>query len=96
VIKRLGAAAKLPAELCHPHALRHTCATDLLRNGANLADVRTMLGHASVKTTSIYLASDAERQEDVVTRREHGRLTLDDDRDAGRWSNASSAAGGCS
>ena len=82
VMKRLGAAAKIPAELCHPHALRHTCATDLLRSGANLADVRTMLGHASVKTTSIYLASDASRQEDVVARRERGRLTLDDDRDA--------------
>lgn len=81
MMKRLGAAAKIPAELCHPHALRHTCATDLLRSGANLADVRTMLGHSSVKTTSIYLASDANRQEDVVARRERGRLTLDDDRD---------------
>ena len=51
VIKRLGALAKIPAELCHPHALRHTCATELLRTGANIADVRTILGHASIKTT---------------------------------------------
>ena len=62
--------------------MRPTCARDLLRSGANVADVRTMLGHSSVKTTSIYLASDAQRQEDVVTRRERGRATLDDDRDA--------------
>ena len=82
VIKRLGAAANLPPQLCHPHALRHTCATGLLRTGATIADVRTMLGHASIKTTSIYLASDEQRQEDVVARRERGRLTLDDDRDA--------------
>ena len=81
VIKRLGALAKIPAELCHPHALRHTCATELLRTGANIADVRTILGHASIKTTSIYLASDQQRQEDVVARRERGGLVLDEDRD---------------
>jgi integrase len=37
VIKRLGTLANIPAELCHPHALRHTCATELLRTGANIA-----------------------------------------------------------
>jgi len=36
-----------------------------------------MLGHASIKTTSIYLASDAQRQEDVVARRERGRIALE-------------------
>lgn len=81
VMKRLGAIADVPVELRHPHALRHTCATELLRAGATIADVRTMLGHSSVKTTSIYLASDASRQEDVVALRERGRLTLDADRD---------------
>lgn len=74
VIKRLGSAAKIPPELRHPHALRHSCATELLRTGANIADVRTILGHASIKTTPIYLASDQQRQEDVVARRERGGL----------------------
>ena len=82
VLKRLGAAAELPAELRHPHALRHTCATELLRAGATLADVRVFLGHASVKTTSIYLDSGEDRQEHVVELRERGRPALDDDRDA--------------
>ena len=45
VLKRLGTAAELPEELRHPHALRHTCATELLRAGATLADVRVFLGH---------------------------------------------------
>jgi hypothetical protein len=45
--------------------------------------VRVFLGHASVKTTSIYLASGEERQEQVVQLRERGRATLDDDREAG-------------
>ena len=49
IVKRLGVAAELPAELRHPHALRHTCATELLRAGATIADVRVFLGHASVK-----------------------------------------------
>jgi len=79
ILKRLRAAAELPAELRHPHALRHTCATELLRAGANVSDVRTFLGHASVKTTSIYLASGEDRQEHVVALRERGRPTLDQD-----------------
>ncbi len=80
VLKRLGAAAQLPVELRHPHALRHTCATEMLRTrGVTIADVRIFLGHASVKTTSIYLASDAGRQEQAVRRREEGATTLDDD-----------------
>jgi integrase/recombinase XerD len=82
VVKRLGAAAELPDHLRHPHALRHTCATELLRAGATIADVRVLLGHTSVKTTSVYLASGADRQEHVVQLRERGRPTLDDDRDA--------------
>lgn len=81
VLRTLGALAEFPDDLRHPHALRHTCATHLLQHGANIADIRRFLGHASVKTTSIYLASDDTRQEEIVTRRVRGRSTLAADRE---------------
>ena len=65
IIKRLVQASEINKNVS-PHTFRHSFATHLLENGADIRAIQMMLGHESITTTEIYMHLDRSHLREVV------------------------------
>lgn len=58
--------AGIPKDLAHPHILRHTRATELLKGGVPVTVVQDILGHSALTTTATYLRISGQEAKSIL------------------------------
>jgi site-specific recombinase XerC len=66
LMRRYAIAAGIPAELAHPHSLKHSCGTHVLARVKDLVKVKDHLGHRSIQSTEIYAQVLGKTREQVA------------------------------
>jgi len=67
IIKQLAIKIDLGKSIS-PHTFRHSFATHLLQNGADLRAIQQMLGHESITTTEVYMHVDRSHLTEVMNK----------------------------
>ena len=67
IVKELAVKINLSKNIS-PHTLRHSFATHLLENGADLRSIQLMLGHESITTTEIYVHLDRKHLTQIINK----------------------------
>ncbi len=66
IIERLSKKVGIQRVRCSPHTLRHTFATNFIRNGGDVFALQRLLGHSDIQTCMIYVHMGGKQLREVM------------------------------